>query len=260
MKRISAVVLSLFLFCNAALAEIDGTNSQEKTDYSLYPFYFAFGVGTVGYEANIQNAKPEHILHLFKASVLDFYIHENSAGFGIKFSPLVFLFGYKDADEKSRYKGLSPLNVEFFWSPLRMYEGMTAGPYASMSYLLGDENDFIFKSGIKFALFKQKELKSYANYVLNWTTIELGYSRINSSNNYYVNINVDIVEAAYAIIGVFTLIVLASLSSKNNEYQDDHVNAPKVKKAKKKHYSIDKSEPTNAPARPSGKHKKIKAD
>jgi hypothetical protein len=112
---------------------------------------------------------------------------------------MVFLSGYKESAAKNRYNGLSPMNAEFFWSPLRMYKGVTAGPYVSTHYLLRDENEFIFRSGVKLALFTQKKLNPYVNYVLNWITIELGYSRINSSNNYYVSLNIDIVEAAYII-------------------------------------------------------------
>jgi hypothetical protein len=258
MKRILAAALSLSLFCNAAFGDISGVDGQEETDYSLSPFYFAFGAGTVGYEANIKNTKQEHILHLFKASVLDFYMQENSLGFGVKLSPLVFLSGYKETDEKGRYKGLSPFNAELFWSPWRMYDGIIAGPFVSMNYLFSDKNDFAFRSGVKLALFKQKELNSYANYVLNWTTIEAGYSRIDNTNNYYFNINIDVVEAAYAVIGFFTLILLAAIASKNNdsEYQDEPEPAPKIKEPKKKHRSTNKSEPGNAPSRPSGKHKK----
>ncbi|MDR1195181.1 MAG: hypothetical protein LBL00_01750 [Endomicrobium sp.] len=159
--------------------------------------FFAAACGNVGLETNFSLDENKEGLWFLSASFGDFFVQHEKTGLGFSYIPIVFIEGGKRRGSPGKYySDTSLLNTEIFWSPFKIKDGMTVGPFANLNYFM-DKEEIAYKIGLKFSLFSESKEPDHFNFVLNWLTGEMGYSRIDNTNNFFANIKIDILELVY---------------------------------------------------------------
>ncbi|MDR1940929.1 MAG: hypothetical protein LBQ47_01205 [Endomicrobium sp.] len=190
MKKIIAALLTLLFLHQAGFAQ----------ELNRPRIFLSAAAGTYGLDVNYSSSATGEGLVLFRLSIADFYVQDEKTGFGMSFSPFVFTEDLRNRSRRRNdgYLGVSPFNAEIFWSPLKMKNSMTVGPFASVNYFV-NEDDLVFKTGFKFALFTRAKTSAKFDYQVNAVKGEMGYSRINNTDNYFFSIGIDLLILLYIL-------------------------------------------------------------